>query len=60
MTIILSEDQSLEYLSGGWEQYRVEEDILDDLMLRHRTEPVAVVLSDESAVACYIGMGHIL
>jgi hypothetical protein len=29
MTIRLTDEQSILYLDGGWEAYRVEEDILD-------------------------------
>jgi hypothetical protein len=54
MTIILSDEQSLLYLEGGWDAYRIEEDVLDDLTRQGVTEPVAVVLSDHSAVAFYV------
>jgi len=54
MTIILTEDQSILYLEGGWDAYRIEEDVLDDLDRQHITEPVAVILADHSAVAFYV------
>jgi hypothetical protein len=54
VTLTLIEDQSLLYLEGGWDAYHVEEDVLDDLIHQGITAPVAVVLSDESAVAFYV------
>jgi hypothetical protein len=54
MTLILTNEQSLLYLDGGWDAYRVEEDVLDYLDRQSVTEPVAVVLSDHSAVAFYV------
>jgi hypothetical protein len=54
MTILLTDEQSILYLEGGWDAYRVEEDVLDDLTRQGVTEPVAVVLSDHSAVAFYV------
>lgn len=54
MTLILTDEQSLLYLEGGWDAYHVAEDILDLLDRQHITEPVAVVLSDFSAVAFYV------
>jgi hypothetical protein len=54
MTIRLTDEQSILYLDGGWEAYRVEEDILDYLDRIGVWEPVAVVLSDASAVAFYV------
>jgi hypothetical protein len=54
MLYILDEDQSLQYLEGGWEAYAIEEYVLTDLALRDIQEPVAVVLSDRSAVALYV------
>jgi hypothetical protein len=54
MTITLTDEQSIRYLEGGWDAFRVEEDILDDLTRQGITEPVAVVLSDRSAVAFYV------
>src|SRR5262249_42541115 len=54
MTIILTDEQSILYLEGGWDAYRIEEDILEHLDRQHITEPVAVVLSDRSAVAFYV------
>jgi hypothetical protein len=54
MTIRLTEEQSILYLDGGWDAYRIEEDILDDLARQEVTEPVAVVLSDGSAVCFYV------
>jgi hypothetical protein len=54
MTIRLTDEQSILYLDGGWEAYRVEEDILDHLDRLGITEPVAVILSDGSAVCFYV------
>lgn len=54
MTVILTEEQSILYLEGGWDAYRIEEDVLDALSRQGVSEPVAVVLSDRSAVAFYI------
>ena len=54
MTIRLTEEQSILYLDGGWDAYRVEEDILDYLEKVGVREPVAVVLSDASAVCFYV------
>ena len=54
MTIRLTDEQSLLYLDSGWDAYRVEEDILDYLERRGVREPVAVLLSDTSAVAFYV------
>jgi hypothetical protein len=54
MTITLTDEQSLLYLEGGWDAYRVEEDVLDDLARQGVTDPLAVVLSDRSAVAFYV------
>jgi hypothetical protein len=54
MTIRLTDEQSILYLDGGWEAYRVEEDILDYLDRIGVWEPVAVVLSDGSAVCFYV------
>jgi hypothetical protein len=45
---------SILYLEGHWEAYRVEEDVLDHLRREGITQPVAVVLSDHSAVAFYV------
>jgi hypothetical protein len=50
----MSEEDSIAYLEGGWDAYNVEECILEDLIQREVTEPVAVVLSDRSAVAFYV------
>jgi hypothetical protein len=52
--LTMTEDQSLLYLEGGWDAYFVEEEILDALMREDITVPVAVVLSDYSAVAFYV------
>ena len=61
MTILLTDEQSLLYLEGGWDAFRVEEDVLDDLTRQGVTEPVAVILSDRSAVAFYIdGRGEVI
>jgi hypothetical protein len=60
MIYLMSEDDSIAYLEGGWDAYAVEERILEDLIQREVTEPVAVVLSDRSAVAFYVGEGHVL
>ena len=61
MTILLTDEQSILYLEGGWDAFRVEEDVLDDLTRQGVTEPVAVVLSDRSAVAFYIdGRGEVI
>jgi hypothetical protein len=54
MTIILTDEQSILYLEGGWDAYRVEEDVLEHLDRQGVTDPVAVVLSDGSAVAFYV------
>ena len=54
MTITLTDEQSILYLEGGWDAYRIEEDILDHLDRQHITEPVAVILCDGSAVAFYV------
>jgi hypothetical protein len=60
MTYFMSEDQSIAYLEGGWDAYDVEERILEDLIQREVTEPVAVVLSDRSATAFYVATGEII
>jgi hypothetical protein len=54
MTIRLTDEQSILYLDGGWDAYRVEEDILDYIDDHGIYEPVAVVLSDGSAVCFYV------
>jgi hypothetical protein len=55
MIYILSEDDSLLYLDcHSWDAYDVEERTVEDLIQREVTEPVAVVLSDRSAVAFYV------
>jgi hypothetical protein len=54
MTIRLTDEQSILYLDGGWAAYEVEETVLEDLDRRGVTEPVAVVLSDGSAVCFYV------
>jgi hypothetical protein len=54
MTIRLTDEQSMLYLDGGWEAWRIEEDILDALARQGVTEPVAVLLSDGSAVCFYV------
>jgi hypothetical protein len=53
-TIILTEEQSILYLEGGWNTFEVEDAVLDYLDKEGMTEPVAVVLSDRSAVAFYV------
>ena len=46
MILTLSLEDSVHYLEGGWDAYRIEEDVLDDLSHQGVTEPVAVVLVD--------------
>jgi len=61
MIYLLSEEDSIAYLEGGWEQFDVEERIVEELIRDEVTEPVAVVLSDNSAVAFYVATGgHII
>jgi hypothetical protein len=54
MTMRLTDEQSILYLDDGWDAYRVEEDILDYLDRCGVHEPVAVTLSDGSAVCFYV------
>lgn len=52
---LLDEDQSLSYLCGTpWDRDAVEEYVVQDLALREVHEPVAVLLSDQSATAFYV------
>jgi len=60
MTYVLSEDDSLAYLEGAWDRADVEERIVRELWLAEITEPVAVLLSDHSAVAFYTAQGEVL
>jgi hypothetical protein len=55
----MSEDDSIEYISDAWTAYALEEQILDDVIRREISEPVAVLLSD-GTTAFYIGEGHII
>jgi hypothetical protein len=58
---LLSEDDSIAYLDrNSWDAYDVEERIVEELIRQEVTESVAVVLSDRSAVAFYVGEGHVL
>jgi hypothetical protein len=59
MTIRLTDEQSIAYLDGGWEAYRVEEEILDYIDRKGVTEPVAVLLSD-GIVGFYVADGEVL
>jgi hypothetical protein len=54
MIIRLTNEQSILYLDDGWAAWCIEEDVLDDLARQGVTEPVAVLLSDASAVAFYV------
>lgn len=55
-TIILTPEQSALYEEGGWQSYRIEEDILEDLIRQDITEPVVVML-DTGEVVCAIAQG---
>lgn len=46
MVVILTDEQSTQYLEGSWEAYRIEEDVLNDLEKQGVNEPVAVCLRD--------------
>jgi hypothetical protein len=59
MIITLSLEDSVNYLEGSWEAYRIEEDTLERCIREDITEPVAVVLVD-GVVAFYVGVGHII
>jgi hypothetical protein len=56
MTITLSAEQSALYDNGGWDSFRVEETIIEDLQRQHITEPVVVTLENGAIVfAVYQG-----
>lgn len=55
MIWILSEEDSIAYLEGGWDAYHVEEMIVEGLLQQDIHEVVAVVLCDNSAIAFYVG-----
>ena len=55
----MSEDDSIEYISDAWAAYALEERILDELIHREITDPVAVLLSD-GTTAFYVATGEIV
>jgi len=59
MTIRLNEEDSIQYLFGGWDALAVEEYVLQDLAYQDITTPVVVVLSD-GTVAFYVAEGVIV
>jgi hypothetical protein len=44
MTIVLTPEQSALYEEGGWDAFRIEETIVEDLIQRDITEPCIVTL----------------
>ena len=59
MIYLMSEEDSIAYLEGGWDAYNVEEIILRDLCQREVAEPTAVLLSD-GTTAFYVATGEII
>jgi len=59
MIYLMSEEDSIAYLEGGWDAYNVEEIILADLFQREVAEPTAVLLSD-GTTAFYVATGEII
>jgi hypothetical protein len=44
MTLKLSAEQSLRYEEGGWLAFRIEEEIVEELIQQESTEPCIVTL----------------
>jgi hypothetical protein len=59
MTIILTEDDSIAYLYGGWDALTIEDRTAWDLAWRQEASCVAVFLSDGSP-GFYIEAGRVL
>jgi hypothetical protein len=59
MTVHLDDDDSLDYLEGGWPALTLECRVEDELYYAAITEPVIVVLSD-GTIAFYLAGGLVL
>jgi len=59
MTVILTPEQSAIYEEGGFPAWRIEEDVVEDLIRRDITEPCIVTLDDGSIVFAISAEGRL-